>query len=95
MQGDGYQRGFGDEAYREFTNGIQSPIIVEISRNTIGGFRLTYEPTVPGVTYVIEGTSDLGSGNWSLVGTKQAVGPTDFFDVQMDVPYRFFRIRRP
>jgi hypothetical protein len=78
-----------------FDYGIQSPIIVRISRNTIGGFRLTYEPTVPGVTYVIEGTSDLASGNWSLIGTKQAVGPTDFFDVQMDVPYRFFRIRRP
>jgi hypothetical protein len=80
-----------------FDYGIQSEIRVQISRNNVGGFRLDYSTTVPGVTYVIEATSDLASGNWVQIGTKQAVGPTDFFDVPTAVffEYRFFRIRRP
>jgi hypothetical protein len=80
----------------DFGNRPNNVRIESISINS-GGFRLTYGPTQPGITYAIDATTDLTSGNWNQIGTKQATGTTDFFDVPLIVvrQYEFFRIRIP
>ena len=61
---------------------------------TNGMMRLNWSG-VPGETYVVETTTNLLSGSWTL---EQIVGTGDGFQVHADIPgvgaHAFFRVRR-
>jgi hypothetical protein len=82
----------------EFNSGA-TDIIVNLIKTSVGGYQLQYFGTgvVPGETYVIEASNDLGpAAVWTPINTRVAGSSFETFDVTVELTrnHRFFRVRK-
>ncbi|MGZ8901725.1 MAG: hypothetical protein ACXW3Z_16660, partial [Limisphaerales bacterium] len=74
-----------------------APLELVIIRTSNGALQLQYFPTEVGVTYIIEGTDELGpTANWTTIATTVAASNFETYPITVDLlrKHRFFRVRR-